>query len=434
MIKLSSESEPSPLEEQDGLEDLGARVDNVAKRIHNAKFTGRGDEEMVTQKYKDYCASVSEVLARAVAFVEEVGGVPVLLSMMVLMIQHHQPADALPTTVLELYEAALRASTSRVSSHFGRLMTLPMLTAIASANMSVKTREFTGAQANEALAHDAALQLWWKQVSKEDQPAIKILENDTVLDSKLGGLYQYRHLSFQEALAARALVSSAASAPASDEKVKELLREPFQHNMLRIGGGTLGAVLLHGLSALDLSETMLGDSGGQAVAALLAENRILERLNLESTALGAKAGMAIAKVVLRVNPSLTKIELRNNNFGDEGWGAIFKGICSNKNSKIVAMDASSERIGPAGATLIAEALQASVSSSLTSVSLLANKFDDATVAILLKLKEEKPALITLCGLKPDQTEANFAMQGLTPQDAKLLAPEILVISSLTKIS
>jgi hypothetical protein len=72
-------------------------------------------------------------------------------------------------------------------------------------------------------------------------------------------------------------------------------------------------------------------------------------------------------------------------------------------------------------------------SSVTSVSLLANRFDDATVAMLLKLKAEKPALTTLCGLKPDQTDANFSDWGLTPQDAKLLAPEILVHASLTSV-
>ena len=88
-------------------------------------------------------------------------------------------------------------------------------------------------------------------------------------------------------------------------------------------------------------------------------------------------------------------------------------------------------IGPEGAKALAPALLANA--SLTSVTLLANKFDDATVAMLLKLKEEKPALLTLCGLKPDQTEADFEGWGLTAQDAKLLAPEILVSSSLTKV-
>ena len=75
----------------------------------------------------------------------------------------------------------------------------------------------------------------------------------------------------------------------------------------------------------------------------------------------------------------------------------------------------------------------SVIGSVTSVSLLANRFDDETVAMLLKLKEEKPTLTTLCGLKPDQTDANFRHGGLTPQDAKLLAPEILVHASITSV-
>ena len=80
---------------------------------------------------------------------------------------------------------------------------------------------------------------------------------------------------------------------------------------------------------------------------------------------------------------------------------------------------------------IADALRASP--SVTSVSLLRNTFDDETVAMLLKLKEEKPNLTTLCGLKPDQAEAHFHHWGLTLQDAKLLAPEILVHASLTSV-
>ena len=89
------------------------------------------------------------------------------------------------------------------------------------------------------------------------------------------------------------------------------------------------------------------------------------------------------------------------------------------------------KIGPEGAKEIAKAL--SVNASLTSVTLLGNKFDDATVVMLLKLKEEKLTLTTLCGLKPDQKEANFNNWGLISQDAKLLAPEIAVNASLTKI-
>ena len=69
-----------------------------------------------------------------------------------------------------------------------------------------------------------------------------------------------------------------------------------------------------------------------------------------------------------VSACLTKIDLRNNRFGDEGWGAIFKGVCSNKDSKITAMDASRASIGLAGAKLIAEALKTNVSGSLKKIS------------------------------------------------------------------
>ena len=88
-------------------------------------------------------------------------------------------------------------------------------------------------------------------------------------------------------------------------------------------------------------------------------------------------------------------------------------------------------LGIDGAKAVADYV--SVSASLTSVTLLANKFDHATVSMLLKLKEEKPALTTLCGLKPDQKEAAFRGWELTSQDAKLLAPEIAVHASLTKL-
>ena len=95
------------------------------------------------------------------------------------------------------------------------------------------------------------------------------------------------------------------------------------------------------------------------------------------------------------------------------------------------LDLSNKGLGVASAIVVASLIRDNA--SVTSVSLLANRFDDATVAMLLKLKAEKPALTTLCGLKPDQTDANFSNWGLTPQDTKLLAPEILVHASLTSV-
>ena len=54
--------------------------------------------------------------------------------------------------------------------------------------------------------------------------------------------------------------------------------------------------------------------------------------------------------------------------------------------------------------------------------------------MLLNLKKAKSSLTTLCGLKLDQTEADFSGRGLIAQDAKLLAPEIAVRPSVTSVS
>ena len=75
---------------------------------------------------------------------------------------------------------------------------------------------------------------------------------------------------------------------------------------------------------------------------------------------------------LRVCSSITRIGwgglyLKNNNLGDEGWGAIFAGVCGSAACKVSSIDASDEGIGPAGAKLIGEALRASVCSSVTQV-------------------------------------------------------------------
>ena len=70
-------------------------------------------------------------------------------------------------------------------------------------------------------------------------------------------------------------------------------------------------------------------------------------------------GITAIADAMRVNGALTSINLRGNELGDEGWGAIFAAICGNKDSKIMSIDVSCENISPACVKLIAEALRTS---------------------------------------------------------------------------
>lgn len=85
-----------------------------------------------------------------------------------------------------------------------------------------------------------------------------------------------------------------------------------------------------------------------------------------------------------------------------------------------------------GITVIAEALK--VTPSVTSVNVLSNQLDMESADFMLKVKAEKPNLRTLCGLTHEETELDYRGCGLGPGDAKLLAPEILVMPSVTVIN
>ena len=121
-----------------------------------------------------------------------------------------------------------------------------------------------------------------------------------------------------------------------------------------------------------------------------------------------------------------QVDLRLNNLGEEGWCAIFDALRDNPQNKIAKWNLYGQGINPTISKSLAAYM--AVSASLTSVSLLGNKFDNESASMLLKVKEEKPALITLCGLMPDQTQVDFSNRGLGPPDAMLLAPEMALDS------
>jgi hypothetical protein len=219
-----------------------------------------------------------------------------------------------------------------------------------------------------------------------------------------------------------------------------------------------------GLTKISLARNNLEEEGTKAICEALEQNTTLKELDIsghrEYSNIGGSAGAKhVAKMVrvngaltsivlsynqlcglnwegrtaegitaiadaLRVNGALTSISLRGNKLGDEGWGAIFAAICGNKDSKIMSLDASGENIGLAGGKLIAKELAAAlgVNGALTVTNLLRNQLDEASAKMLAEVAKQKG--ISLCGIRRDQTTANFSNQNLELPDVILLASDL----------
>ena len=66
-------------------------------------------------------------------------------------------------------------------------------------------------------------------------------------------------------------------------------------------------------------------------------------------------------------------------------------------------------------------------------SVLRNNLGEEGAKAIVQAAQTKPQLMTLCGIKPDQTEASFFRQGLGVADAILLAFDLSRNSGLVKL-
>ena len=70
---------------------------------------------------------------------------------------------------------------------------------------------------------------------------------------------------------------------------------------------------------------------------------------------------------------------------------------------------------------------------MNSVDLLGNDIGEAA-ADIVRAAEQHGKIQTLCGIKPDQEQANFSYQSLKAADAVLLAYDIKVNAPLTDLN
>ena len=126
----------------------------------------------------------------------------------------------------------------------------------------------------------------WSRLEDEPQgvPLVKMLAAS--VDGFFFGSpaqYQFRHLSFQEALVAQQLVDGCGAATwagwQDDAAAAESLKDPSLTNSLRIGRGALGSALAQRRSKWDIDGKLNGDPNGLAsLIELLLDNTNLTEL------------------------------------------------------------------------------------------------------------------------------------------------------------
>lgn len=145
----------------------------------------------------EYSENLDLMLQRTLSFLSEAAGIPVLLSMLVVLFADGTvDAECLPTNRAELYGASLKMILKRRCKENLKLAKA-MLCSIALGNLNADNRrEFSSENVKESL--DRAGNELWHQLEGEPQgiPLVKIL---AVPLFGSPGQYQYRHLSVSSA-------------------------------------------------------------------------------------------------------------------------------------------------------------------------------------------------------------------------------------------
>ena len=197
-----------------------------------------------------------------------------------------------------------------------------------------------------------------------------------------------------------------------------------------------------GLTALDLSSNNLKDEGVSAVCEAIQSNKEtkLASLNMGKNRIGSVGAKSVAAMVA-VTVGLTATNLLGNWLDVESAKMLAevakqKGIslCGIQRDQTIA-DFSYQNLKLPDAILLASDLsQAIVTGALTVANLLSNQLNMKSAKMLAEVAKQKG--ISLCGIKRDQTTADFSDQGLKPPDAILLASDLsqaVVTGGLAKI-
>ena len=200
------------------------------------------------------------------------------------------------------------------------------------------------------------------------------------------------------------------------------------------------------LTSVNLLRNDIGD-GAAAVIAAAEQNGKIKTLcgikpdQTEANFRGWGLQPADAQLLafdLKFSSPLTSVNLLKNDIGDGAAAVIAAAEQNGKIKTLCGIEPDQteanfyyDNLKSADAQLFAFDLK--FSSPLTSVNLLRNDLGDGAAAVIAAA-EQNGKIKTLCGIKPDQTEAEFSEWGLKPADAQLLAFDLKFSSPLKQLN
>mmetsp|Transcript_52482 Transcript_52482/g.87067 ORF Transcript_52482/g.87067 Transcript_52482/m.87067 type:complete len:812 (+) Transcript_52482:96-2531(+) len=176
------------------------------------------------------------------------------------------------------------------------------------------------------------------------------------------------------------------------------------------------------LTQLNISSNDIGPAGGTAIAESLANNASLTRLDLSDNDLFPHGEVPITELIGESFHVGAKVRVSQ---GYDGELIVFTEV--NNQGNISVGD-------PTGIAAIAKCMRAST--SLTDVDLRYNQLDATSATLLSAIAKGKG--ISLCGIHPDQTLADFTPNSnsnnrMQPADVILLTADLAVRASLSSL-
>jgi len=284
-----------------------------------------------------YEKEVDFMLNKTIVMYEIISKVPVLLSMLVVALNVDEGEEAaVPRDMHDLYMSAIDKSVSRWSkanwNGIGADQMAELLRKLARANQeralaeSGEVRTFSDSDVEKVLAPQE-YKMWEGMLNSESLPLVKTL----VVGE--GGLFQFTHLSFQEALFGASLLKGEVDAfwKTTREATRQLNTAEFR-NVFEIGEGHLGKELARRLPRLVIVEdlTPIGrESLGYMLAGAVQLGALEAHGKLGEGGVTAAILDPLCSVIQEQGNQLRTLKLGGNgNWQQEAAKKLLKALCS----------------------------------------------------------------------------------------------------------